>query len=235
VFVSYVELPVGSPLVACTWEQSAAAGCEQRVVPDGSVDLIWNGERLELAGPDTHARIVTFSSDSRLIGVRLAPGAAGAFLGLPASELRDLSADAGAVLGHRVTAALLGALAAGEEPHRLLLKAVAERGPHETDPLIPAAVQALGRPHARVDAAARELGVSARQLQRRINDAVGYGPKMLQRVLRFRRLQGLRPAPLAGLAVDAGYADQAHMTAEVTALAGVSPVRFLKDRVRPEA
>ena len=46
----------------------------------------------------------------------------------------------------------------------------------------------------------------------------------------FRRLQALSPARLAELALDAGYADQAHMTAEVTALAGVSPVRFLKDR-----
>ncbi len=27
-----------------------------------------------------------------------------------------------------------------------------------------------------------------------------------------------------------GYSDQAHMTAEVTQLAGISPVRFLKDR-----
>lgn len=72
--------------------------------------------------------------------------------------------------------------------------------------------------------------MSARQLQRLIRDAVGYGPKMLQRVLRFRRLQALAPGPLAELALDAGYADQAHMTSEVTRLAGVSPVRFLKDR-----
>jgi len=35
---------------------------------------------------------------------------------------------------------------------------------------------------------------------------------------------------LIDLALDAGYADQAHMTAEVTRLAGLSPVRFLKDR-----
>jgi AraC-like DNA-binding protein len=77
---------------------------------------------------------------------------------------------------------------------------------------------------------AGELGVSERQLQRRVCDAVGYGPKMLARVLRFRRLQALAPAPLAELALDAGYADQAHMTAEVTRLAGISPVRFLKDR-----
>jgi AraC-like DNA-binding protein len=63
-----------------------------------------------------------------------------------------------------------------------------------------------------------------------VSDAVGYGPKTLARILRFRRLQALAPAPLAELALDAGYADQAHMTAEVTRLAGVPPVRFLKDR-----
>ena len=72
--------------------------------------------------------------------------------------------------------------------------------------------------------------MSARQLQRRVADAVGYGPKMLARVLRFRRLLALASAPLVELALDAGYADQAHMTADVTELAGVSPVRFFKDR-----
>ena len=89
---------------------------------------------------------------------------------------------------------------------------------------------ALDRPHARVAAVAAELGVSARQLQRRVTDAVGYGPKTLARVLRFRRLQALPAGPLVELALEAGYADQAHMTAEVTELAGISPVRFLKDR-----
>jgi AraC-like DNA-binding protein len=219
--------------VMCTWEQAAGAGREQRVVPDGSVDLIWTGVRLELAGPDTHARVATLASGSRLVGVRLRPGAAGEVLGLPVSELRDVTADAGAVLGIGVVVALLETLAAGEAPHELLLRFVAERGTRRPDPLIVAAVRHLGRPQARVDAVASELGVSERHLQRRINEAVGYGPKMLQRVLRFRRLQALGPAPLVELALEAGYADQAHMTAEVTALAGVSPVRFLKDRSRP--
>ncbi len=230
-----MERAVASPLVACTWEQASVGRCEQRVVPDGCVDLIWIGERLELAGPDTHARVVRLMSGSRLVGVRLRPGAAGAVLGLPVSELRDVSADAGAVLGHDVAVALLEALAAGEDPHRLLLRAVTERASREHEPLIAAAVRALGRPRARVDAVASELGVSARQLQRRLNDAVGYGPKMLQRVLRFQRLRALGPAPLVELALEAGYADQAHMTVEVTALAGISPVRFLKDRARLEA
>jgi AraC-like DNA-binding protein len=228
--VSYVEHLVGSPLVACTWEQATAAEHEQRVVPDACVDLIWSGQGLSVAGPDTRARVVTLAPGSTLVGVRLQPGVAGAVLGLPASELCDTFPDAADVLGREVTAGLLEALAAGPDPHALLRRAVELRGVREPDPLVSGAVRALGRPRARVGVVAIELGVSARQLQRRISDAVGYGPKMLQRVLRFRRLQALPPAPLVQLALDAGYSDQAHMTAEVTELAGVSPVRFLKDR-----
>ena len=228
--MTYLERPVASPLVACTWEQSTAAGHEQCVVPDGCVDLIWWGARLEIAGPDTRPRMASLMPGSRLVGVRLRPGAAGAVLGLPASVLRDISPDAAAVLGRDVAAALLEALAAGQDPHALLRRVVELRGVGEPDPLVAEAVRALGRPRARVGAVASELGVSARQLQRHISDAVGYGPKMLARVLRFRRLQALPPAPLVELALDAGYADQAHMTAEVTELAGVSPVRFLKER-----
>jgi len=228
--VSYVEHLVASPVVACTWEQVTTAGPEHRVVPDACVDLIWSGEWLGFAGPDTTARMVRLAPGSRLVGVRLRPGAAGAILGLPASELRDASPDAADVLGRDVASALLEELEAGSDPHALLRRAMRLRGVAEPDPLVHAAVIALGRPRARVAEVACELGVSGRQLQRRVCDAVGYGPKMLARVLRFRRLQALAPAPLAELALDAGYADQAHMTAEVTRLAGISPVRFLKDR-----
>lgn len=228
--MSYVERMVDSPLVACTWERLTTNRRGQRVVPDACVDLIWAGDRLSIAGPDTRPRVVTLAPGSRVVGVRLRPGTAGAVLGLPASELCDVSPDAADVLGHDVAAALLEALAAGSDPHQLLLRAAQLRGVSAPDPLVRAAVVALARPRARVSAVAAELGVSARQLQRRVSDAVGYGPKTLARVLRFRRLQALPPAPLAELALDAGYADQAHMTAEVTRLAGTSPVRFLKDR-----
>jgi AraC-like DNA-binding protein len=227
--VSYVERLTGSPLVACTWEQATTTQHEQQIVPDACVDLIWADGRLTVAGPDTRPRVVMLESGSRLVGARLRPGTAGPILGLPASELCDVAPDAAEVLGRDVTEALLEELAGGSDPHALLLGAVELRGA-ELDPLVRAAVVALGRPRARVGPLAAELGISARQLHRRVSESVGYGPKMLARVLRFRRLQTLPPAPLVELALDAGYADQAHMTAEVTQLAGVSPVRFLKDR-----
>ncbi len=133
------------------------------------------------------------------------------------------------MLGRDATDALLDRLAGGGDPHALLLGALARPGV-APDPLVRAAISALDRPGASVAAVAEALGVSARQLQRRVSAAVGYGPKALARVLRFRRLQTLRGLSLAERALDAGYADQAHMTLEVSRLAGVPPVRFLKDR-----
>jgi AraC-like DNA-binding protein len=228
--VSYVERLVASPSVVCTWEQVTETRHEQLVVPDACTDLVWAGGRLTVAGPDTRPRVVTLAPGSRLVGLRLRPGTAGAVLGLPASELLDSSPDAAEVLGRDLVAALLEDLAAGMDPHALLRRVVQLRAVRGPDQLVLAAIVALGHPDARVGSVAAELGVSARQLHRRVRDAVGYGPKTLQRVLRFRRLQALPTAPLIELALDAGYADQAHMTAEVTRLAGVSPVRFLKDR-----
>ena len=241
----YVERLVPSLLASCTWEQRTQAAREQRVVPDACVDLIWSGGRLTIAGPDTRARLVALAPGTRIVGVRLRPGVAGAVLGLPAGELRDATPDAADVLGRDHAEALLdalvraagagndvrpGAASARDDPHAILLAAIESRGAAGPDPLVRAAVAALGRPHARVAAVATELGLSARQLQRRVTDAVGYGPKTLARILRFRRLQALPAGPLVELALEAGYADQAHMTSEVTHLAGIAPVRFLKDR-----
>ena len=179
-----------------------------------------------------------------MVGVRLRPGAAGALCSgcRPASSATPPLAP-GDVLGRDQVERLLevlradcsrgsGHARAGKDPHAILLAAIKQRRDAPApDPLVRAAVSALDRARApRVAAVAAELGVSARQLQRRVTDAVGYGPKTLARVLRFRRLQTLPAGSLVERALEAGYADQAHMTAEVTALAGVSPVRFLKDR-----
>jgi AraC-like DNA-binding protein len=58
---------------------------------------------------------------------------------------------------------------------------------------------------------------------------IGYGPKLLQRVLRFQRFMRELTAPGAGLAragLVAGYADQSHLSRETRRLAGLSPGRL---------
>ena len=95
-----------------------------------------------------------------------------------------------------------------------------------------AATRRLGFPGSRVDELANALGISGRQLRRRFHQAVGYGPKTLDRVLRFRRLVGQAQAisdgdqDLARLAAELGYADQAHMTRDSVRLTGMPPARL---------
>lgn len=75
---------------------------------------------------------------------------------------------------------------------------------------------------------AADLGLSERQLRRTCLDAFGYGPKVLQRILRFQQAKRLIESgvPLADVAYQAGYSDQAHLTREVTSLAATTPTRL---------
>jgi AraC-like DNA-binding protein len=219
-------------LVACLWENEPEQDRTQRVVPDGCVDLIWFAEReLVIAGADTSPRTVDLAGRTRLSGIRLRPGAAGAVLGMPAVELRDQEVPASLVWGLQ-GASLEEAVARAEPRRRLeLLAAAVEARRAEPDPLVIAAARKLAAPRARVADVAAELGLSERHLNRRLLAAVGYGPKMLARVARLRRLVAIAEGPLVSRAYEAGYASQAHMSEEVRRLTGTTPVRFLKDAV----
>ena len=98
------------------------------------------------------------------------------------------------------------------------------------DGAVAEAVRRLDRPRARVETLADDLGLSERQLRRRFHAAAGYGPKTLARVLRFRRFLMAADSDLARAALDAGYADQSHLTRECTRLAGRPPAALLAVR-----
>lgn len=221
-------------LVACTWERGSDDERLQLVIPDGCVDLIWFADReLVIAGADTGPRQVRVPARRHTSAIRLRPGAAGAVLGLPASELRDLLCPATSVWGAKA-AALEDALAgAGPEGRLQLLSAAVEQRRAEPDRLVVAAARHLAAVGSRVGDVADELGISERQLHRRTLTAVGYGPKMLARVARLRTFVALGGQPLARRALEAGYAGQAHMTDEVRRLTGLTPVRFLEDAAPP--
>jgi len=226
----YQPPPGLEPVVACLWENAPPEGRAQRVVPDGCVDLIrLAGGELVVAGADTGPRTVDLPAGERSSGIRLRPGAAGAILGMPASEVRDRQVAAVEIWGEEASwldEALRGAAPA--ERLQLLAEAVARRGVAR-DELVAAAARGLADQSARVARVAAELGVSERQLHRRTLVAVGYGPKVLARVARLRRLVALADESLAARAYAAGYASQAHMTEEVRRLTGTTPVRFLED------
>ena len=212
-------------VVACFWVRVTGDADEVLVVPDGCTDLVWQlGRGTTVAGPDTTAKLVDRAPGDLLVGMRLLPGAGGAVLGVPLDELRDVRADAADVNpafdveDDRVPADVIERLASAAQGR-------------PADPIVAAAARRLGEQEVR--AVARDLGLSERQLRRRFQAATGYGPKTLERVLRFRRFVDAVDAgrtDLAELAFEAGYADQAHMTRETTRLTGVPPLAFMRTR-----
>lgn len=233
------------PSVACLWARVVGpeADAVAEVLPDACVDLIWEqGHGLFVAGPDTVPAPSATPAGTVLAGVRFAPGAAGPALGLPMSELlnqRVDAADLGTGPAMELARALPGSLAPAQALRVLarLTGAMTAEGP--ADPLAARAARMLRRPGARAEGIADRLDVSERQLRRRCQAAVGYGPATLRRVLRFRRFvawadSGAPGGDLATAAAELGYADQAHLTRECTRLAGVTPAALLAAR-RPAA
>ena len=215
------------------WIQESGSGHEQRIIPDGCADLIWINGELELAGPDTGARLVSLPPGTAVAGVRTRPGAAGLLLrGMPASEVLDHQVALPDLWGSRANALLdrLRTTATPLEAAEVLERLALDLLPRfERDRAVEAAVTALAgdRPPPVPDLA-DDLGLSERQLRRRVTAAVGYGPKTLAAVLRLRRALRLGAAcGLADLAATAGYADQAHMTREFRRLAGLPPGALL--------
>jgi AraC-like DNA-binding protein len=205
----------------------------QQVYPDGCIDLIWqSGHGAYLAGPDTGPAPAELPAATIVVGARFRPGAGGPAIGLPLSDLRDQRvdlADCLPALARQLPADLPPTIALNLVT-RLAAQLVSAGPP---DPLVLEGTRLLARGDTSVTKMSSELAVSERQLRRRFDAAVGYGPKMLYRVLRFRRalahLQAAaRDGDLAALAIEAGFADQAHLTREITSLTGLPPAALAR-------
>jgi AraC-like DNA-binding protein len=240
-FRAYVEWRPARELAShacCVWTHAAGpSGHVQRVLPDGCTDIVWMGaERLVVAGPATSHVFADIPAHATIVGVRFGPGAAGAALGLPARELRDRNLDLAELWG-ATASELAERLAAAPADLRLALLAgaVAQRlrDAAPPDTLIARAARSLGAGRSVIEAA-REVGLGERHLRRRFHDAVGYGPKRLQRILRLHGFLHAAEAgegvDLARVAVEAGYFDQPHLTRECGELSGLSPGALLASR-----
>lgn len=224
-------------MVACLWASAVPGDADRAtlVLPDACSDLIWEqGVGSYVAGPDTGPVRTVSKAGSVIFGVRFRPSAGGTVFGLPLTEVRD----------QRVALADLRPAAAGRLPATLPPAEAATRALDVAGLLIAdagvdlAAAQAatlLRDPSARAEVVAADVGLSERQLRRRVQAAAGYGPKTLQRVLRFQRFVRMldaatQPPDLATAAAAVGYADQPHLTRECAAFSGLTPTALARVR-----
>nr|WP_237534920.1 helix-turn-helix domain-containing protein [Streptomyces sp. SID3343] len=208
------------------WTRTVDTSRVGRVLPDGCMDLIWSGETLIVAGPDSRAHVVVDEPGARYAAVRCAPGTGPALFGAPADELRDRRVALSDVWSERDVGELAERIAAADDPAACLEAVAAERlreaADSHADRFASLVVERL-RAGADVASVADTVNLSERQFHRRSLTAFGYGPKTLARILRLDRALNLayQGVPAAGVAARSGYADQAHLSRDVKALAGV--------------
>ena len=237
---SYRERPVEGVLqdhFACVWVHQLPRPDVQPVVvvPDGCIDLEWIDGALADRGPGSSAQDRTPGGRRDGGGIPLPPGGGRRVAGTAGVRNRRPPHPAGGVLGRRCAprgrtserGARYRRARAGDRERVDAARAI-DSG---ASPDMHAAFELLatGAPpgKALIPWLAGELALSERTLRRRFDAAFGYGPKTLDRILRFQRflklLRGARNGSTAGLAMEAGYADQAHLGRESRRLAVTTP------------
>jgi AraC-like DNA-binding protein len=202
-----------------------ADGSSAWILPDGCIDVLWDGRELTVAGPDTSAHLTTPHTGTRYVALRFASGVAPSVLGIAADALRDQRPRLVEVIGATDTDQLTESVLAAADPSKALEQwaglRLANAGGRDRTMGRVAALIGEGRSVADV---ASLVGFSERQLNRRSLASFGYGPKVLARVLRLQRALGWARGgmSLVDASLAAGYADQAHFAHEVRSLTGQS-------------
>ena len=223
-------------LAECYWtlrvEQPPA---KLRIVPDGQVDLVFDllGGEAHVGGAREAPFEVIHDRATSLLGVSLLPGSASSLLGVAAGALsvdwRPLSEAVGPV-----ACVLVESLQSAESVSvRLgLLEAFLLARLGQKDARVERALRAIDDSHGSIDIArlGRDSGASPRNLGRLFQEWVGLSPKRFARIVRaqaaLRRLAEQPGADLSALAAELGFADHAHLTREVRAVAGAAPSRL---------
>ncbi|MGE0786265.1 MAG: helix-turn-helix domain-containing protein [Sandaracinaceae bacterium] len=241
--------PALARLVDTLWVQSEALPHpRERIVPSGRAQLLLNlggdvlrehrldgrlaneTRGLAIQGLRTGPLVIDTSDQRHACGASLAHGAVRQLFGLPASELADQLVELDALWG-------IGARRmrdrVGEAPsleaqldalEAALLEIVARRSPDRR------AIEAChrlarGEP---VAAVVDRGGFTAATLIRHMREHIGVAPKLFSRILRFQSaLRGVaRSTSWAQLALEAGFADQAHLVREFRHFSGTSPSAY---------
>lgn len=219
------------------WDLRGREPHHQVTLPHPSPHLVVEPDGAWLYGPNSTRFERTMCGAGRVVGTRFRPGAVRALLNVPVRDIADRRLGAAVLRGLDVDAltaavweeggthaafsrledALAPLLRDGADPHALL----ADR-----------AVMLLEEDRSlhRVPDLAARLGLSVRSVQRLFSEYVGLGPAW---VVRRYRLHDAAAAALEGddvdwarLAADLGYADQAHLVREFSAVVGTPPARY---------
>jgi AraC-like DNA-binding protein len=220
--------------------QTDDVGAVQRVVPDGSPELIvnlgapfetclngvWQRQpRCFVAGQITGPLLLRPSGGASILGVNFLPHGLGELLGTAAHEFTGRMAPLSDVSRELAS---VGEATTVRELEARLVRLARPSG----DAMAGEAVRQIASSNGTRDIAslARGFGVSTRQLERRFRGYVGLPPKLYARMRRFQSVFAALEndgANWAAAAIDCGYYDQAHLIRDFREFAGEPPAALL--------
>ncbi|AGZ45351.1 helix-turn-helix domain-containing protein [Actinoplanes friuliensis] len=218
------------------WDLRGQEPYRQKIVPYPAVHLTFRDGAALVRGLERGHIIRVLEGRGEVFGVTFRPGCFRPFLGVAVSTITGRSLPAEDVFGPDLPKAPdtgvdsaarmiddVGAFLRGRLP--------------EPDPLAEQAAAIVAQVRAepqltRVDALAAHAGLGVRRLQRLFNEYVGVGPKWVIRRYRLHevgeRLAAGAEIDWVGLAIELGYADQAHFVRDFTAMVGESPTAYAR-------
>jgi AraC-like DNA-binding protein len=226
------------------------------ILPDGAMELIINlGDQQTLCALDDPKRRTVFRhswiSGERtepividevgkvhLIGIRLRPGGAWPFLGVPLREFSGQVVELSSVLGPEVSELRdrLGEATSDTARFDLVEEwlRIRQRTPPTRAVGYALSVIQRGANAVQIGRMADEIGISHKHLLREFDRCVGLTPKTFARVCAFQRVirsVGQKPeVEWADTAAKCGYCDQGHLIREFRAFSGLTPVSYLAKR-----
>jgi AraC-like DNA-binding protein len=219
------------------WDLRGQPPHEQAILPHPAVNLAFEAAGATVHGIDRKIFTRRLTDEGRALGVRFRPGAFRPFYGKPVAALNDRVVPARSIFGLAADEACAVAMADGASDEAMV--AAAEElllGCRvAADPMAERVAGIVERISAdsglrRVAALTEVTGMTRRRLQRLFADYVGVSPKWVMRRARLHeaalRAEAGADVDWPALALDLGYADQAHLVRDFTATLGVSPARY---------
>lgn len=230
-----------APFVEHYWtvEWDLAGPLLRETLPHPAVHLLLELDQAQLAGPATRRFTRVLQGQGRVFSVKFRPGGFKAFTAEPVATLADRVVPLPALFGAEVED--LGRRALAQRDHQAVI-AVLEAFLRQRCPLPDPAIDLAGRiaertatdrSITRVDHLAAAFGLKLRRLQRLFSEYVGVSPKwMIQRYRLHEAAERLAldaAVDCAELALQLGYADQAHFIRDFKQLVGRSPAEYARD------
>ncbi|MFI6443460.1 DUF6597 domain-containing transcriptional factor [Kitasatospora sp. NPDC050543] len=218
------------------WELPSAAAYETKVLSHPNVHLVFEEPRPLLYGVDRGLFVRRLEGAGRVLGVKFRPGCFRPFAAGPVLRFADRRVPAAEVLGPAVDEVGRAVLAADDDgaivrPVDAFLLSLLPAPDPIAEQIAVMVERIAAEPElVRVDQVADRFGISVRRLQRLFAEYVGASPKWVLRRSRLHeaatRADSGDGVDWAALAAELGYADQAHLTRDFTAVVGEPPTRY---------